>query len=245
MRVKICGLMDPAAVAAAADAGAAYLGFVMFPPSPRSLGAEAVRALALAAPPGVVKVALAVDPDDALVELLAGLPIDMVQLHGQEPPDRVAAIRARTGLPAMKAIGVREAADLEAVARYAPVADQLLIDAKPPKGATRPGGNALAVDWRLLAGRRWPRPWMLAGGLTPENVSEAVAVTGAAQLDVSSGVESAPGVKDPDRIRAFLAAAGRAGAPANLRGPAPGRDAGDDSGHDSGQGPRHGHGRRG
>lgn len=211
MRVKICGLMEPGAVAAAAEAGAAYLGFVMFPPSPRSLDAETLRALALSAPPGVVKVALAVNPDDALVEVLAGLPIDMVQLHGTEAPERVAEIKARTGLPAMKAIGVREASDLEAVARYAPVADQFLIDAKPPKGATRPGGNAVAFDWRLVAGRRWPRPWMLAGGLTPENVAEAVALTGARQLDVSSGVESAPGQKDPAKMRAFLAAASSAG----------------------------------
>jgi len=214
MRVKICGLTRAGDVAAAAAAGAAYLGFVFYPPSPRSLLPEPARALMLAAPPGLVKVALAVDPDDALVDTLAGLPVDMVQLHGAEPPGRVAAIRAALlGLPVMKAIGVREAGDLDAVARYAPVADQLLIDAKPPTGATRPGGNALAFDWRLVAGRRWPCPWLLAGGLTPANVADAVRLTGAAQVDVSSGVETAPGVKDAAKMHAFVAAATAGAAP--------------------------------
>ena len=207
MRVKICGLTRSEDVAAAASAGAAYLGFVFFPPSPRSLSAEAGRALMLGAPAGVVKVALAVDPDEALMAMLADLPVDMVQLHGEETPERVRAIRARLGLPVMKAIGIREPADLVAIERYAGVADQLLIDAKPPAEATRPGGNALAFDWRLVAGRRWPCPWLLAGGLTPENAGDAVRLTGARQLDVSSGVEIAPGIKDAGRIRAFLAAA--------------------------------------
>jgi len=206
IRVKICGLTGAEAVRAAADAGAAYVGFVFFPPSPRSIDPEMAAEAALAAPPGVVKVALTVDADDALIDRIATLPMDMIQLHGHEPPERVAEVRARTGLPVMKAIGVRVGADLEAVHRYAPVADQLLIDAKPPEGASRPGGNALSFDWTLLTGRRWPLPWMLAGGLTPENAARAVLRTGATQLDVSSGVESAPGVKDPERMRAFLAA---------------------------------------
>lgn len=210
MRVKICGLTRAEDVEAASEAGAAYLGFVFFPPSPRSLAPGPARALMLAAPPGIVKVALAVDPDDALIETLAGLPLDMVQLHGHEPPARVRAVRAALGLPVMKAIGVRTAADLAAIEVFGGIADQLLIDAKPPEGATRPGGNALAFDWRLVGGRRWPCPWLLAGGLTPENVAEAVRLTGAVQLDVSSGVESAPGIKDAARIRAFVTAASRA-----------------------------------
>ncbi|MEM7499887.1 MAG: phosphoribosylanthranilate isomerase [Pseudomonadota bacterium] len=207
VRVKICGLRDAADVEAAAVAGAAYVGFVFFPPSPRALVPADARIAALAAPPGLVKVGLFVNPDDALLDsVLETVPLDMLQLHGAETPERVASLRARHGLPVMKAIGVRVAADLDAIAAYAGVADQLLIDAKPPEGAILPGGNGLAFDWSLLAGRRFPLPWLLAGGLTPENAAEAVARTGARQLDVSSGVESAPGVKDPARIRAFLAA---------------------------------------
>ncbi|MEX2521114.1 MAG: phosphoribosylanthranilate isomerase [Paracoccaceae bacterium] len=207
MNVKICGLRTPGAVTAAVDAGARYLGFVLFPKSPRNVTAEEARALAAAAPPGPMKVALVVDPDDTLVETLATLPIDMVQLHGAEPPRRVAAIRARTGLPVMKAIGVASQADLAQVELYAPVADQFLIDAKPAPGGALPGGNGLAFDWRLIEGRAWSRPWMLAGGLNAANVAEAIRLTGAAQVDVSSGVESRPGEKDLAMIRAFIAAA--------------------------------------
>ncbi|MEL7348151.1 MAG: phosphoribosylanthranilate isomerase [Pseudomonadota bacterium] len=207
VRVKICGLTTPGAVEAAADAGAAYVGFVFFPPSPRALAPAPAREAALAAPTGVVKVGLFVDPDDALLDgITAAVPLDMIQLHGGESPSRVAAVKSRYGLPVMKAIGVREAGDLDAIAAYAPVADQLLIDAKPPKDAVLPGGNGLAFDWSLLTGRRWPLPWMLAGGLTPQNAAEAVARTGARQLDVSSGVESAPGVKDESLMRAFIGA---------------------------------------
>ncbi|MEL7416556.1 MAG: phosphoribosylanthranilate isomerase, partial [Pseudomonadota bacterium] len=130
-----------------------------------------------------------------------------LQLQGAETPDRVAEIRDRTGLPVMKAVGIADAEDLEAINRYASVADQLLIDAKPPRNATLPGGNGLAFDWRLLQGRRWPVPWMLAGGLTSDNVADAIALTGAQQVDVSSGVEHTPGMKDPERIRAFISAA--------------------------------------
>lgn len=212
IRVKICGLTDRAGVSAAVSAGAAYVGFVHFAPSPRHLAAEAIRGLALTVPAGVAKVVLLVDPgDDLLDALTAGVPLDMIQLHGAEPPERVAEIRARSGLPVMKAVGIAGAGDLDQIDRYAPVADQLLVDAKPPKGADRPGGNALSFDWSLIAGRRWPLPWMLAGGLSAANVGEALAISGASQVDVSSAVESAPGVKDPDLIAAFVSAAHRCG----------------------------------
>ena len=205
IRVKICGLTAADDVSAAVTAGAAYVGFVFFKKSPRHVTAEAARALAIDVPPGVAKVALTVDADDATLDALTDrVPLDFLQLHGKESPARVTEIKARYGLPVMKAIGVAEAADLAQVDRYAGVADQLLIDAKPPPGATRPGGNALAFDWRLIEGRDWPLPWLLAGGLTPENVAQAVACTGAKQLDVSTGVEAAPGVKDANLIRAFI-----------------------------------------
>lgn len=206
-KVKICGLSTPEAVAAAVDCGAAYVGFVFFEPSPRNLSFETARALALEVPPGVAKVALTVNADDRFLDTLTALvPIDMLQLHGAEDPDRVEAVKARYGLPVMKAVGVAGAGDVERIAEYEDVADQILVDAKPPKGADRPGGNATAFDWSLIAGRSWKRPWMLAGGLTPQNAAEAVRATGATQLDVSSGVESAPGVKDPALIRAFFEA---------------------------------------
>ena len=207
MRAKICGLSTPEAVDAAAEAGAAYLGFVFFPKSPRNLSLAEAEALTLATPPGVMKVALTVNADDALIEEIAALPIDMFQLHGAEPPARVADLKARTGLPVMKAIGVADTDDLEKIALYEDVADQILVDAKPPKGGEVPGGNGLAFDWRLIEGRDWKGPWMLAGGLDPGNVAAAARLTGAAQVDVSSGVESAPGVKDIAKIRAFLEAA--------------------------------------
>jgi phosphoribosylanthranilate isomerase len=209
VRVKICGLTEPAAVRQAGAAGAAYVGLVFFPGSPRNVSAEAAGALVAAAPPGVTTVALLVDPDDGLVDRAAALPVSMLQLHGHETPARVAEIRARTGLPVMKAVGIGGADDLAQIAAYEGVADQILADARPPAGASRPGGNAAAFDWRLIAGRRWARPWMLAGGLTPENVAEAVRLTGARQVDVSSGVESAPGRKDPALVAAFIAAAER------------------------------------
>ena len=207
MRAKICGLSTPEAVDAAAEAGAAYLGFVFFPKSPRNLSLAEAEALTLATPPGVMKVALTVNADDALIEEIAALPIDMFQLHGAEPPARVADLKVRTGLPVMKAIGVADTDDLEKIALYEDVADQILVDAKPPKGGEVPGGNGLAFDWRLIEGRDWKGPWMLAGGLDPGNVAAAARLTGAAQVDVSSGVESAPGVKDIAKIRAFLEAA--------------------------------------
>ncbi|GAA6201928.1 phosphoribosylanthranilate isomerase [Aquicoccus sp. SU-CL01552] len=206
IRVKICGLRQAADVRAAAAAGAAYVGFVFFAKSPRHLAVDAAAALALEVPEGICKVALTVDADEATLDgLVEAVPLDMLQLHGRESPERVDAIRARYGLPVMKAVGVAGEEDLERIDLYSQVADQLLIDAKPPKGADLPGGNGLAFDWRLLAGRKyWQRPWMLAGGLTPENVGEAVRLTGARQVDVSSGVESAPGVKDAGLIEAFV-----------------------------------------
>ncbi|MEM8753066.1 MAG: phosphoribosylanthranilate isomerase [Pseudomonadota bacterium] len=207
MNVKICGLITAEAVAAASKGGARYIGFNFFPRSPRYAAPDLVRDLAADAPPGVVKVALAVDPDDALLDEIAALPIDMIQLHGGEPPSRVAEAKAKTGLPVMKVVGVAEKEDLAALDDYAEVADQLMVDAKPPKGGALPGGNGVAFDWRLVANRAWTRPWMLAGGLTADNVAAAIALTGARQVDVASGVESAPGVKDPAMIRAFLAAA--------------------------------------
>ncbi|MEO1789089.1 MAG: phosphoribosylanthranilate isomerase [Pseudomonadota bacterium] len=208
IRVKICGLSEPADIAAAATSGASYIGLVFFKKSPRNVSNADARVLALAAPPGVAKVALVVDADDAALDALTDtVPLDMLQLHGRETPQRVAEVRARYGLPVMKAVGVAEAGDLAALDTYARVADQLLVDAKPPKGADLPGGNGLAFDWRLIANRRWPVPWMLAGGLTADNVGEAVRLTGARQVDVSSGVESAPGVKDAGLVARFVAAA--------------------------------------
>lgn len=207
-RVKICGLTTVPDVLAASEAGAAYVGFVFYENSPRHVTPQAARALAIEVPPGIAKVALVVDAgDDALDALTRTVPLDMLQLHGRETPGRVAEIRTRYGLPVMKALGIAEPADLVQIGSYGEVADQLLIDAKPPKGADRPGGNAAAFDWSLIDGFEWPRPWLLAGGLTPENVTEAVRRTGARQVDVSSGVEVSPGCKDADRIRAFIAAA--------------------------------------
>lgn len=206
-RVKICGLTRAEDVAAVAAAGATYAGFVFFPKSPRHLTAAAALPLMLALPEGVAKVALTVNATDAELDaLVGGLPVDILQLHGAEPPDRVAAVRARYGLPVLKAVGIATAEDLPKLEAAGKVADMLLVDAKPPPGAEVPGGNGVVFDWRLIAGRRWPVPWMLAGGLTPANVAAAVRLTGARQVDVSSGVESAPGVKDAGRIRAFMAA---------------------------------------
>lgn len=207
VRVKICGLRTLADVQAVADAGAAYFGLNFFPPSPRYVSLDLARTLALAAPVGLAKVALTVDADNAALDAITeAMPLDMLQLHGRESPDRVAAVRARYGLPVMKVVGVADEGDLAVLFDHSTVADQVMIDAKPPKGAPLPGGNGLTFDWRLIAGRRWLRPWMLAGGLTVQNVAEAVRLTGAQQVDLASGVESAPGVKDPTLIRAFMTA---------------------------------------
>lgn len=207
-QVKICGLRHSDHVAAAASAGARYVGLVFFPKSPRAVTASEGASLAMQVPVGIARVGLFVDPDDDLLDLTLGqVPLDIIQLHGSEPPDRVAAVRAMTGLPVMKAVGISGPDDLPGLMDQGLVADMLLVDAKPPLHAALPGGNGLAFDWRLLVGRRWLRPWMLAGGLTPQNVAEAVRLTGAPAVDVSSGVETAPGVKDQDLIRAFVSAA--------------------------------------
>lgn len=210
--VKICGLSTAETVAAALDAGAGWLGFVFYPRSPRHVSIEAAARLAAPARGRAGIVALTVDADDALLDaIVSGLAPDLIQLHGGETPERAAAIRARTGLPVMKAIRVAEAADLDPVAAFRPYVDRFLFDAKPPPGlaGALPGGNGLAFDWRLVAGLDPGRPFMLSGGLDPDNVARAVAATGVAAVDVSSGVESAPGVKDSDLIRAFVAAARR------------------------------------
>lgn len=208
IRVKICGLSRPQDIDAVVAAGAAYAGFVFFGKSPRNVTPAVARDLALLAPVGLAKVALVVNPTDVFLdELTTMVPLDMIQLHGSESPERVAEVRARWGLPVMKAVGVADEADLDKLSIYQQVADQILVDAKPPKTADLPGGNGLAFDWRLIAGRRWTKPWMLAGGLTPATVDRAIALTGAAQVDVSTGVESAPGVKDAARIAEFVAAA--------------------------------------
>jgi phosphoribosylanthranilate isomerase len=206
--VKICGLSTAGTVAAAAQAGARYMGFNFFEKSPRYVNIPQARELALSVPADICKVALSVDAtNEQLDAITAGVPIDMLQLHGNETPDRVIEVKKRYGLPVMKVVGVADASDLSAIDTYMRVSDQLLVDTKPPKDAELPGGNGLSFDWRLIAGRRWAVPWMLAGGLTPENVAEAVRLTGATQVDVSSGVETAPGVKDKIKIAAFIEAA--------------------------------------
>jgi phosphoribosylanthranilate isomerase len=206
--VKLCGLSRPQDVSAAASAGARYVGFTFFEKSPRNVSLETAATLAHAVPDGICKVALTVNATDAELDaLLQAVPLDMLQLHGAEPPARVTHVKSRYGLPVMKAVGVADAQDLPQLDAYAGVADQILVDAKPPRGGDLPGGNGLAFDWRLITGRRWTVPWMLAGGLTPDNVAEAIRVTGTRQVDVSSGVESTPGVKDADRMAAFVRAA--------------------------------------
>lgn len=208
MRVKICGLRSRAEVRAAVAAGASYGGLVFFPRSPRHLTLGDARWIAQAMPEGFTRVALTVNAtDDQLDAIVEAVQLDMLQLHGSEAPARVSEIRNRYGLPVMKALGVAEEDDLAVIPEYAEVADQLLLDARPPRGANLPGGNGVSFDWRLLSGRRWSKPWMLAGGLTAENVAEAITISGARQVDVSSGVEIAPGYKDPRLVAAFCAAA--------------------------------------
>jgi phosphoribosylanthranilate isomerase len=208
MQVKICGINDVAGLEAVRAAGADYCGLVFFPPSPRALTPAEAAALSAAVPGGPQRVGLFVDPTNALIEsVLAVLSLDMIQLHGEETPARCAEIRAKFERPVMKALGIAEASDLDALAAYAPSVDRFLLDAKAPPGAPLPGGNAAPFDWTLTASRTIPRPWLLAGGLTPGNVAQAIAASGASGVDVSSGVEAARGVKDPARIAAFVAAA--------------------------------------
>jgi len=216
MFVKICGVRSRADLAAAARCGARYAGLNFFPPSPRSISVDDARwMLDVADADGMTIVALTVDATDAELEaIVERLPLGMLQLHGHESPERVAEVRRRFQLPVMKAVGVSDEGDLAALDDFETVADQILVDAKPPRDAELPGGNGLPFDWRLISGRFWSQPWMLAGGLVPDNVAEAVRLTGATQVDVSSGVERAPGIKDPDRIEAFIAAARAAAAEA-------------------------------
>jgi phosphoribosylanthranilate isomerase len=192
---------------AAIAGGADYVGLVFYPPSPRSVTPEQAGELAAFVPDGVIKTGLVVDADDRLLDsILSATPLDLLQLHGKETPDRVREIRARTGLPVMKAVTVATAADVARATDYLDAANRLLFDAKAPASLKNalPGGNALTFDWTLLAGRDWPLPWMLSGGLDARNVAQAVAITGARAVDVSSGVETSPGVKDPERIGEFL-----------------------------------------
>ena len=207
VEAKICGINAPQALDAAIRGGARYIGLVFYPPSPRALSPEAAAPLAHAAARQVLRTGLFVDADDATIgRTLATVPLDLLQLHGKETPARVREIRSRFALPVMKAIPVASPEDLELAKTYVGAADRLLFDAKPPKDMKNalPGGNALSFDWQLLAGRRWPIPWMLSGGLTPDNVTDAVRISGAAAVDVSSGVELMPGRKDPARIAGFL-----------------------------------------
>jgi len=206
---KICGLSSEAGVAAAVAGGAAYVGFVFYPPSPRAVGPARAASLCAAVPAGVQRVGLFVDADDAAIRAVIDLaPIDILQFHGHETPDRVAEAKARFQRPVMKAIAVAAPEDVLVAERYEADADLLLFDAKPPRRADAlPGGNGLVFDWRLIAGRRWRRPWLLSGGLTAELLPDAVRISGARAVDVSSGVERRPGDKDPKRIDEFLTVA--------------------------------------
>ena len=208
MLVKICGIRDAAALEAARQAGADMVGFVFFPPSPRAVTANQAGMLARSYRDGPKRVGLFVDPDDAmLAATLAEVPLDILQLQGHETPARAGDVRARFGKPVMKALGIGSKADLARLADYADQVDYFLLDARPPPGSALPGGNAQAFDWALMKGEKPPRPWLLAGGLTPANVVQAITTSGAPGVDVSSGVERARGVKDPAAIAAFIAAA--------------------------------------
>jgi len=208
VQAKICGLSTAESVNAAIRAGARFVGFVFYPASRRNVTPELAAALAARVSEGVTRVGLFVDPTDALLSgVLERVPLDLLQLHGSENPRRVAEIKARFGRRVMKAIPIAGAEDPDAALPYLDVADWLLFDAKPPRGDPKalPGGNGLAFDWQLLGGRSWSKPWMLSGGLTPKNVAEAVATTHTRAVDVSSGVEIRPGVKDLGKIAEFLA----------------------------------------
>ncbi|WP_137042738.1 phosphoribosylanthranilate isomerase [Pseudolabrys sp. FHR47] len=208
LTIKICGLRTPETLDVAIESGADQAGFVFFPPSPRSLGLEAARLLGARAQGRVQKVALTVDAsNDAIAAIVAALKPDMLQLHGNETPERVAVVRSRFGLPVMKALPIASRADLSPIHEYAKAADRLLFDARAPQDATRPGGLGKTFDWTLLAGLKVAVPYMLSGGLDAGNVADALRITRAPGVDVSSGVERAPGEKDPDRIRAFIRAA--------------------------------------
>jgi phosphoribosylanthranilate isomerase len=206
--IKICGLSTPETLEAALDARAEMVGFVFFAKSPRHLALDTAKAFGARVQGRALKVALSVDAnDETLQAIIDALAPDLLQLHGHETPERVAAIKARFGLPVMKALGIADASDLAAIKHYDGLADRLLFDAKPPRNSELPGGNGLTFDWRLLDGMTTQSPWMLSGGLTQQNVAEAIRLTHAPAIDVSSGVESAPGVKDSAMIRSFISAA--------------------------------------
>ena len=208
VRVKICGLRRKKDVASAICCGASYLGFVFWPSSSRCISPDSAARLSRLISPEIVKVALFVDPSDAEIEdVLDIAPMDMLQLHGSETPHRVRQIRRQWGLPVMKAVGIGSDRDLEQVALYQGCTDQLLVDAKPIKGLAKPGGNGVCFDWNILSDFHWQIPWMLAGGLNSTNVADAMRLTGASQVDVSSGVESAPGCKDVSKMSCFVHAA--------------------------------------
>lgn len=203
--VKICGLSTPETLDAAVQAGARYVGFVFFPPSPRAVSSQQAAELASRVPPGIAKVGLVVAPNDALLdEISRVVPLDMIQVHKVDDPVRLAEIGARVGLPVIAAAPIAKPEDVNEALRIAEPAQMVLFDAKPAEDATLPGGNGVRFDWRLLSTRRIPKPWMLAGGLTPENVAEAIALTGAKNVDVSTGVETSPGAKSADYITAFV-----------------------------------------
>ena len=217
LAIKICGLTTPDALEVSLEAGADLVGFVFFPPSPRNLGLEVARTLGAQVRGRAGKVALTVNAnDDTIAKIIAALQPDILQLHGKETTDRVVAVRTRFGLPVMKALPIATRADLSAIRPYAAVADRLLFDARPPADATRPGGLGVSFDWTLLKGINLRVPWMLSGGLDPGNVTEALAITGAPGVDVSSGVERAPGEKDVGKIRAFIRAVRDAETPLEL-----------------------------
>ena len=212
IEVKLCGLNTPEAMDAAVSAGADMIGLNFYPPSPRAVTTEEGARLAQRAGARVRKAGLLVNPDDELlIRVTQSVPLDLLQLHGALPPERVAEIRARFGLPVMLALPIAREEDFEAVAPFEPVADRFLFDAKPPKTMkdALPGGNAISFDWQLLAGRSFRRPWMLAGGLTTDNVAQAVEISGAKAVDTASGVEEAPGKKSVEKIKAFVEAARR------------------------------------
>jgi phosphoribosylanthranilate isomerase len=208
LAIKICGLKTPQALDVALEFGADFVGFVFFPPSPRNIGFEVARTLGQRVQGRASKVALTVDAnDETLLDIIAALKPDMLQLHGSETPNRVVAVRTRFGLPVMKALPIAERKDLSPIREYAQVADRLIFDARPPRDATRPGGLGRVFDWTLLKDINAGVPFMLSGGLDATNVAGALRITRAPGVDVSSGVERAPGEKDPDKIRAFIQAA--------------------------------------
>ena len=211
IKVKICGLSSPETVQAAVGAGAQFVGFVFFARSPRAVTGAQAAILARGVPAGVAKVGLFVDADDvAIADVLAQAGLDYLQLHGAETPERVGQIRARFGVPVIKAAAIAGSADIDRARTYEAVSDMLLFDAKPPQTKDAlPGGNGLVFDWTLIAGQTWTRPWMLSGGLDAGNLGEAVRISGAKMIDVSSGVESQPGIKDVVKIRGFVEAAKR------------------------------------